>query len=139
MKIFWILAAGLVCSTAATAYGSEARDQSEPVYSSQLDKCLAKADAVDFEIAHCNSEEFARQDKSLNTVYAKLVAKLEPDRLEGLRKSERLWVQFREAQCSYEAAADAGGTMGPVVHEDCMMRMTFYRTKDLQRLLDLEQ
>ena len=130
---------GLVCSTAVTAQGSAARDRSEPVYSSQLDKCLAKAGAVDFEIAHCNSQEFARQDKSLNAVYAKLVAKLEPDRLEALRKSERLWVQFREAQCGYEATADAGGTMAPVVHEDCMMRMTFERTKVLQHLLDLEQ
>jgi len=41
MKRFWILAVGLVCSTAATAQGSEAKDKSEPVYSSQLDKCLA--------------------------------------------------------------------------------------------------
>ncbi|WP_443747247.1 hypothetical protein [Asticcacaulis solisilvae] len=30
------------------------------------------------------------EDKSLNTVYTKLVAKLEPERLEALRKSERL-------------------------------------------------
>ncbi|MBW8733778.1 MAG: DUF1311 domain-containing protein [Asticcacaulis sp.] len=139
MKNFWILAAGLACTIAITPQGSEARDASDPVYSSQFRTCIAKAGAVDFAIAHCNSEEFARQDQTLNTVYAKLVAELEPSRREALRKSERLWVQFREAQCDYEAAGDAGGTLAPVIHENCRMRATFYRTKDLQHLLDLEQ
>lgn len=138
MKTYAYAVAGLLLVLAVQPGRSEAKAPPAPAYSHEFDACIARANAMDAAMASCEGEEFMRQDKALNGVYKTLTAKLEPDRLEALRQSERLWVQFRDAECKWQSSAEAGGTAGPVNEEGCLMSMTADRVKELQAELKAE-
>ncbi|WP_443749656.1 lysozyme inhibitor LprI family protein [Asticcacaulis solisilvae] len=138
MKALWCAAACIALISVAQPGSSEAKAPKAPEYSHEFDMCIDRAQAMDAAMANCEDEELARQDKALNVVYKTLTAKLEPDRQEMLRKSERLWVQFRDAECDLQSSAEAGGTLAPVIQEDCLMSMTADRVKQLKDMLDLE-
>jgi uncharacterized protein YecT (DUF1311 family) len=112
-----------------------AKEAAEPTYSDAYQACLAKANSVDFEMAHCAGEERERQDKALNLVYRQLTAKLDPNRKSILVAAERAWVTFRDAQCEAEASGEAGGTLANVIRQDCLLRQTYDRVLTIKDML----
>lgn len=49
--------------------------------------------------------------------------------------AQRKWLALRDQQCSIEEAVFQGGSMAPMVGDQCKTRMTKERTADLQSLL----
>lgn len=49
--------------------------------------------------------------------------------------AQRKWLVLRDQQCSIEEAIFQGGSMAPMVGDQCKTRMTKERTADLQSLL----
>ena len=66
--------------------------------------------------------ELANSDQELNQTYASLMRRLEPANQTALRISQRLWIQFRDADCKL-AIADV---------QDCLMERTDQRTEQLR-------
>lgn len=82
------------------------------------------------------AESFKKADKELNEVYAKVLANLDDESKELLKKSQRAWVSFRDAEASFRADAEArGGSMWPLIHEGIRSRLTKERVKGLKELL----
>lgn len=80
--------------------------------------------------------EFARSDKELNEVYAKVLGVLDDGSKEKLRKSQRAWVAYRDAEADFSADAEArGGSMWPMIHEGTRARLTRERVRSLRELL----
>lgn len=80
--------------------------------------------------------EFAKADKELNEVYAKVLGVLDDEAKEKLKKSQRFWVAFRDAEADFRADAEArGGSMWPLVHEDIRGTLTKQRIKALRDYL----
>lgn len=80
--------------------------------------------------------EFAKADKELNEVYAKVLGVLDDGSKEKLKKSQRAWVAYRDAEADFSADAEArGGSMWPLVHEGTRARLTKERVKRLKELL----
>lgn len=116
-------AAGLLLTAAARA--GDATFQS----------CLDKADGVDPFIKDCGEAEIVRQDKVLNDVYRKLMAKIDKEYQDDLKASERNWLAFREAECKLEYDQDAPGTDAALISQGCTIDMTDARIKQLSRQL----
>ena len=86
------------------------------------------------------AENFKKADKELNEVYAKVLANLDDAAKENLKKSQRAWVAWRDAEAVFRADAEArGGSMWPLVHEGIRSRLTKERVKGLKELLLKEE
>ena len=82
------------------------------------------------------AESFKKADKELNEVYAKVLANLDDGAKENLKKAQRAWVAWRDAEAAFRADAEArGGSMWPLVHEGIRSRLTKERVKSLKELL----
>lgn len=80
--------------------------------------------------------EFAKADKELNEVYGKVLGVLDDGSKEKLKKSQRAWVAYRDAEADFSADAEArGGSMWPLVHEGTRARLTKERVRSLRELL----
>jgi uncharacterized protein YecT (DUF1311 family) len=80
--------------------------------------------------------EFTKADKELNEVYAKVLDVLDDMAKEKLKRSQRAWVVFRDAEADFRADAEArGGSLLPLVHEGVRSRLTKERVKALKEYL----
>jgi uncharacterized protein YecT (DUF1311 family) len=98
-----------------------------------LDACLDKAGGVTTDIVNCIGAETEIQDKRLNAAYQKALAALTSARKKELQTVQRLWLQFRDANCSFAFDPD-GGTMAHVESSGCVMTMTATRAQELEAL-----
>jgi uncharacterized protein YecT (DUF1311 family) len=80
--------------------------------------------------------EFAKADKELNEIYAKVIGVLDDQAKEMLKRSQRSWVAFRDAEAAFRADAEArGGSMWPLIHEGVRGKLTRERVKALREYL----
>jgi uncharacterized protein YecT (DUF1311 family) len=97
------------------------------------------------EMNMCAGIDFERADAELNRAYREAIAGARqadreidrtydqhPSNETILREAQRAWVTFRDAQCTWEANGEArGGSMEPMVHGQCLARMTRERIAQL--------
>lgn len=107
---------------------------------------LALADGCDnpvtqADMTYCAGYQFKKDDAGLNDVYVRLKANYAkiPAAKSGLLKAQRAWLAFRNAECTLEAAGEAGGTAQPMVFNQCLSRLTQLRTEQLQKRLDCQE
>ena len=99
--------------------------------------CLQTADAQSQQEMNAEAAaEFTKADKELNEVYAKVLGVLDDEAKERLKRSQRAWVAFRDAEADFRADAEArGGSMWPLVHEGIRGTLTKERVKALREYL----
>ncbi len=82
------------------------------------------------EMVECLNVKTAEWDKRLNAADAKALKETEPKQREQLRSAQRLWVQYRDANCQYYWLGE--GSIARVDAADCMLRMTKARALELE-------
>jgi len=85
----------------------------------------------------CYRAETERQDARLNKAYTKLMAGLSPARKKQLREAQRLWMQYRDANCNFRADPE-GGTITYDFAAYCVMKETTLRADELEHLREAE-
>lgn len=106
-------------------------------YSPQYETCMDKVDLgalKNSQWAACADQELKKVDAALNTYYRKLQQQLEPEQREALKKSQRAWLQYREARCSFEALGPVAPG-GAASQSLCMLEMTAQKADYLRDLL----
>ncbi len=84
------------------------------------------------DINACAKQDQEQVEVELNRVYQKVMKSLsKPD-------TERLWVQFREADCDAVYLQHMSGTIRTVMHIGCMQSHAEQRIKELQDFMDSE-
>ncbi len=86
---------------------------------------------VTVELANCLANARDSADAQLSAVYKNLRGKLEAADAQRLVTTERLWIQYRDANCSAERDLYAGGTASSPVYLACLEAMTRARNKEL--------
>jgi uncharacterized protein YecT (DUF1311 family) len=111
----------LTAAMAVLAPAGHARDPGEP----------ASCDGVSTpEIVDCVNARTAQWDKRMNTAYHKALKADGPRRQEQLRTAQRLWIQFRDANCLYFDMGE--GTIARIDAAECMRNMTEARARELE-------
>jgi uncharacterized protein YecT (DUF1311 family) len=84
------------------------------------------------DLVKCLNDATAKWDKRLNEAYQEAVNDKEAPakQREQLRKAQRLWVQYRDANCDYYALGE--GTIARVNAASCLFDMTKARAKELE-------
>lgn len=106
-------------------------------YSPQYETCMDKVDLgalKNSQWAACADQELKKVDAALNTYYRKLQQQLEPEQREALKKSQRAWLQYREARCSFEALGPIAPG-GAASQSLCMLEMTAQKADYLRDLV----
>ena len=111
-------AAMLALASAATA-----GDQGDPEQS---------CDGNTFQMVECLKARTALWDKRLNIAYQQALKDAVPAQRDPLRTAQRLWVQYRDANCLYYGMGE--GTIARLDAGECMRRMTETRAKELEDL-----
>ncbi|MGA7387342.1 MAG: lysozyme inhibitor LprI family protein [Pseudolabrys sp.] len=118
--MLWIvsIAAAVLIGAAAFAY---AGDQGDPDQS---------CDGSTYEIVECLRAKTVQWDNRMTTAYQRMLNAGEPKQREQLRVAQRLWIQYRDANCLYYGLGE--GTIARVEAGDCMLRMTQSRAIELE-------
>jgi uncharacterized protein YecT (DUF1311 family) len=89
-------------------------------------------DGNTFQMVECLKGKTAQWDKRLNIAYQKAVQDAQPAQRDQLRAAQRLWVQYRDANCLYYGLGE--GTIARLDAGECMRSMTEARAKELEGL-----
>lgn len=125
-------AAALLVASSTLAAPATAQP-SAPQLSASFATCMDKSGGVTAEMHACISAEHTRQDQQLNRNYQALMAELTPARKKQLQTAQRLWLQYRDANCQFYADPD-GGTAAGIAAADCVLQMTASRARELADL-----
>jgi len=87
--------------------------------------------AVTVDLANCLAKARDAADAKLNAAYKQLRAKLDPADGQRLLATQRLWIQYRDANCAAERDLYDGGTAASPAYLACLEAMTRARTKEL--------
>ncbi len=106
-------------------------------YSADYTSCVKRANGNGDKINICTVTEIDNQNAQLNASYEALYSALTPYRRNLLQKSERLWTQFRDAECAFQGSELIGGPLGIEAHAqatlraECILKQTYIRAKTL--------
>jgi uncharacterized protein YecT (DUF1311 family) len=73
-----------------------------------------------------------KADAQLNLLYRRVLTVVGGDDLANLREVQRLWIKYRDANCSAEYELYAGGSAAPTVKFACLEAVTRHRTEELK-------
>lgn len=104
-------------------------------------------DGTQIEMNQCAYDSFEKADKALNKTYQALIKKSGDDKtyIENLRKSQRAWIKFRDAEletmfsCDDENKKICWGSMIGMLYPAAKQELTEERTKRLQQYIDKGQ
>jgi uncharacterized protein YecT (DUF1311 family) len=103
--------------------------QAEPAsQESPQENCGERKSTAD--IVECLATHTAVWDRRLSAAYQKLLESLPVRRRDRLRNAQRLWIQFRDANCAYFASR--AGTIARVDAGQCLLRLTTARAMELE-------
>ncbi len=123
MRLPWII---IVVGVLAGGPLAHAADDAR--YGSEYQACT-KGSTVDIE--QCVGRLTKAWDQRLNAAYQKLI-RGNPNAYK-MRIAQRLWVQFRNANCRYYGAGE--GTIRRLESAECMRSATAHRALELEDLL----
>ena len=85
------------------------------------------------DMVKCLADATAKWDKRLNAAYLEALKDKEAPaaQREQLRKAQRLWLQFRAANCDYYALGE--GSISRLNAGSCLFDMTKARAKELEQ------
>ncbi|MGQ4272721.1 lysozyme inhibitor LprI family protein [Terrihabitans sp. B22-R8] len=91
-----------------------------------------------FALNRCANDAFKAADAELNKVYRTLVERLEgaDDIKARLTKAQRAWLAVRDAECDFMTSASEGGSIHPMLIEQCRAVQSRERTEKLKAYLD---
>ncbi len=112
-----LIAAGFVALTAVAHAG----DQGEPEKS---------CEGNTFQIIECLKAATSQWDKRMTIAYQKALKDAGDKQREQLRVAQRLWIQYRDANCLYYGLGE--GTIARIEAGECMRDMTKARAEELK-------
>jgi uncharacterized protein YecT (DUF1311 family) len=113
-----LIAAASIVALASVAH---AGDQGDPEKS-----CAGNT----FEMVECLKAQTAQWDKRMTIAYQQALKDAVPQQRDQLRAAQRLWIQYRDANCLYYGMGE--GTIARIDAGECMRNMTQARAKELE-------
>jgi uncharacterized protein YecT (DUF1311 family) len=89
-------------------------------------------DGNTFEMVDCLKAKTAQWDKRMTIAYQQAIKDAGQQQREQLRAAQRLWIQYRDANCLYYGMGE--GTIARIDAGECMRNMTEARARELEGL-----
>ncbi|ENV36831.1 hypothetical protein F959_01638 [Acinetobacter venetianus RAG-1 = CIP 110063] len=99
-----------------------------------MDKCIKLNSQT--ELNKCATQSLSIVEGQIGRVYQKYLKELNDREQNQLRESQRLWVQFKEKDCAFEASPVKGGSMHSYVLSACLIDRTEKRITELENMMN---
>ena len=83
----------------------------------------------------CTAKEYQQADQKLNKLYKSYTAKLTSAQRKQFTEIQKTWVNYKDKDCQYAAQGYKGGSMYPLVLNECLTEKTEDRIEDLEDYL----
>jgi len=113
-----LIAAAALIGAAAFAFAGDQGEPDQP------------CDGSTYEMVDCLKAKTAYWDKRMTVAYQRMLHASEPKQREQLRVAQRLWIQYRDANCLFYDLGE--GTIARIEAGECMRSMTEIRAKELE-------
>jgi uncharacterized protein YecT (DUF1311 family) len=80
----------------------------------------------------CFVDAYKNSDQELNGLYRRVLTVVNGEELRKLKVAQRLWIEYRDANCSAEYELYSGGSAAPMVKFACLEAVTRHRTEELR-------
>jgi uncharacterized protein YecT (DUF1311 family) len=87
-------------------------------------------------VVECVKAKTNIADQRLNAAYKALQTRIDPAQRQPLLTAQRLWVQYRDANCGFYGVQD--GSIRQVQAAECIRSMTEDRASELEKALELD-
>tara|TARA_R110000868_G_scaffold273336_2_gene532565 strand:- start:620 stop:895 length:276 start_codon:yes stop_codon:yes gene_type:complete len=84
----------------------------------------------------CLAKELNAYNEQLSVNYERLHKSLTSKDQENFKKTQKIWLQFREAECDFSAFSEQPGTIAPLIITSCYIDMTKERIKQLKAYIN---
>jgi uncharacterized protein YecT (DUF1311 family) len=91
------------------------------------------------ELNSCTAKQYQAADKKLNETYQNALKRAVPAQRELLKKAQIAWIALRDADCAFMSSGSTGGSVQPMVANQCMTDKTAERDAFLASLLQCEE
>lgn len=104
------------------------------------DQCKKAAGLVDAQLKECDAREMKRAEDDLNKVVQETLDAVDSNpRRELLRKAQRNWLAFREAECEFRGSAVGQVPIAPLLKNKCVIDQTSLRVDQLKTAVKTEK
>ena len=128
MKRRILLAVLWVCGGVAIAHADDKPNCEDPQDQSTMTLCAG----LDYDKADKELNKLWPSIKSAAEENDKGASAEEGGYLKALMASQKAWIAFRDAECTWEGFVSHGGTMEPMLVNGCLARLTQERIKQLK-------
>jgi uncharacterized protein YecT (DUF1311 family) len=87
-------------------------------------------------VVECVQAKTTAADQRLNAAYKALQARIDAAQRQPLLAAQRLWVQYRDANCGFYGTQD--GSIRQVQEAECIRSMTEDRARELEKAMKLD-
>ena len=87
-------------------------------------------------VVECVQEKINTADQRLNVAYKALQARIDAAQRQPLLAAQRLWVQYRDANCGFYGVQD--GSIRQVQAAECLRSMTEDRARELEKAMTFD-
>jgi uncharacterized protein YecT (DUF1311 family) len=87
-------------------------------------------------VVECVQAKTNVADQRLNAAYKALQARIEANQRQSLLAAQRLWVQYRDANCGFYGAPD--GSIRQVQGAECIRSKTEDRARELEKAMTFD-
>ena len=132
MRLGLLVLALLVASPGQTRAAEVTAAATSPAFSA----CMDRSGGVTVAMRDCYAAETQQQDRRLNTVYRQITRDIEAPARTKLLRAQRAWLAYRKAECELAMTPHEGGTLALVTGDDCWLRLTAERVRQLEQHRD---
>ncbi len=130
MKIKPLTFAAILASATIASAANEAPLSKEHA------QCMDKSGGSDVAMNECYGTEYTRQDRRLNNAYRKLLARASKTKADELRKVQRAWLTYVDAECNFlYDDEEFSGTADRLAASACNVTERAKRASDLESFL----
>lgn len=91
------------------------------------------------ELNSCTAAQYQTADKKLNQTYQDAIKRATPPQAQLLKKAQQVWITLRDSDCEFVGSGVQGGSVQPMVVNQCLADKTIEREAWLASLLQCEE
>lgn len=107
---------------------------SAPALADECDNATTQSD-----LNQCTASQYQAADKKLNDTYQTAIKRPNKPQRDLLQKAQQAWITLRDADCEFVSSATEGGSVQPMVHNQCLHDKAVEREAWLASLLQCEE
>ncbi|WLI78625.1 lysozyme inhibitor LprI family protein [Kosakonia sp. H02] len=107
---------------------------SHPVFADECDNASSQS-----QLNSCTAALYQAADKKLNQTYQDAIKRATPQQAALLKKAQQTWITLRDSDCAFVSSGSEGGSVQPMVENQCLADKTNEREAWLASLLQCEE